>query len=277
MNLPANRAPVGGELATHRIGGWLMIPDPIAVEAAGRAGFDWIGLDLQHGTWDLERAFRGIQLLDALRVPVFIRVSELELSLIPRVLDHGASGIVIAMATSPEMVAGAISMARYQPEGTRSYGGQRYGMRPEPADVSQVRPRIYPMIEDARGAAAVSDIARVPGVAGLHVGPVDLGLGMGLGMNRATPAFTDALRRIVEAAHGAGVPAIQHAVRGEQAQGWFEFGFDEVVITADIDQLRQSFAAHLAAARGESVAPPQATAYGRPVAGNDDGNSATHP
>ena len=52
--------------ARRRIGGWLMIPDPIIVEAAGRAGFDWIGLDLQHGTWDLGTAFRGIQLLDAI-------------------------------------------------------------------------------------------------------------------------------------------------------------------------------------------------------------------
>ena len=255
-------APAGSELATRRIGGWLMIPDPIAVEAAGRAGFDWVGLDLQHGTWDVGTAFRGIQLLDALHVPVFVRVSELELALIPRVLDHGASGIVIAMATSAQMVAGAISMARYQTEGTRSYGGQRYGMRPEPADVSLVRPRIYPMIEDARGAAAVGDIARVPGVAGLHVGPVDLGLGMGLGMDRSGSGFAAALRGIVDAAHAAGVPAIQHAVRGEQAAGWFDFGFDEVVLTADIDLLRQAFAGHLALARGEE-SKLQTTAYGR--------------
>jgi 4-hydroxy-2-oxoheptanedioate aldolase len=134
-------------------------------------------------------------------------------------------------------------------------------MRPEPADVSRVRPLIYPMIEDARGAAAVGEIAKVPGVAGLHVGPVDLGLGMGLGMDRSGEGFRTALRRIVDAALAGGVPAIQHAVRGEQAQGWFEFGFDEVVITADIDQLRQSFAAHLAAARGGSAAP--LAAYGR--------------
>src|SRR4051812_7414256 len=198
----------------RRIGGWLMIPDPLVVEAAARAGFDWVGLDLQHGGWDLALAFRAIQLLDALSVPVLIRISELELALIPRVLDHGAAGIVIAMATSPEMVAGAMSMARYAPDGTRSYGGQRYGMRPEPADVSQVRPLVFPMIEDARGASAVAEIAAVPGVAGLHVGPVDLGLGMGLGMDRSGEPFRAALQAIVDAAHAAGVPAIQHAVRG---------------------------------------------------------------
>ena len=49
--------------------------------------------------------------------------------LIPRVLDHGAAGIVLAMASEPEVVAAAIERARYQPEGRRSFGGQRYGMR----------------------------------------------------------------------------------------------------------------------------------------------------
>ena len=84
---------------------------------------------------------------------------------------------------------------------------------------------------------------------------------MGFGMDRTRQEFTDALRGIVEAAHAAGVTAIQHAVRGEQAQAWFDFGFDEVVITADIDQLRQSFAAHVAAARGELAST--FAAYGR--------------
>ena len=59
-----------------RLGGWLAIPDPLVVEVAGRAGFDWVGIDLQHGAWDLGTAFRGIQLLDMLGVPVLVRVAD---------------------------------------------------------------------------------------------------------------------------------------------------------------------------------------------------------
>jgi 4-hydroxy-2-oxoheptanedioate aldolase len=250
-------------VASHRVGAWLMIPDPLVVEAAGRAGFDWVGLDLQHGAWDLGLAFRGIQLLDALGVPALIRVSEEDLQLIPRVLDHGASGIVIAMVSGPEIVAEAIDRARYAPQGHRSYGGQRYGMRPEPADVADVRPGIYAMLEDARGVASAAEIAAVTGVAGLHVGPVELGLGMGMGMDRSGHRFRDTLLAIIAAGHRAGIPVTQHAVRGEQARGWLEMGFDEVVLTADIDLLRQAFAGHLAAARDEDGGAAAATAYGR--------------
>jgi 4-hydroxy-2-oxoheptanedioate aldolase len=241
-------------VARTRLGLWLMIPDPIVVEAAGRAGADWVGLDLQHGTWDLGTVFRGIQLLDALGMPALIRVSELELSLIPRVLDHGASGIVIAMATGPDMVAGAVSLARYAPDGTRSYGGQRYGMRPEPPDVAEVRPGIYPMIEDARGARSVAEIARVPGVAGLHVGPVDLGLGMGLGMDRSAPRFSAALDDIVAAGHTGGIPVTQ----------WLARGFDEIVLPADVELLRGAFAREIRDARRDPAASQIGT-YGRPA------------
>ena len=174
-----------------RIGAWLMIPDPLVVEAVGRAGFDWVGLDLQHGAWDLEKVFRALQLLDAMRVRALVRLSQNELNLIPRVLDHGADGVIVAMLESPEVVSAAIRAARYAPEGRRSYVNPRYGMRPipEPDDVAEVRPAIFAMIEDRAALEKIDPIVRVPGLAGLHIGPVDLGLGLGLGMNRGGAQF----------------------------------------------------------------------------------------
>src|SRR6185437_14914598 len=64
-----------------RLGGWLAIPDPLVVEVAARAGFDWIGFDLQHGAWDLGTAFRGIQLADVLGQRVLVRLPDEQLPL----------------------------------------------------------------------------------------------------------------------------------------------------------------------------------------------------
>jgi len=232
-----------------RLGGWLAIPEPLVVEVAGRAGYDWVGLDLQHGAWDLGTAFRGIQLLDLLGVPILVRVSEENLPLIPRVLDQNASGIVVAMASSPEIVAAAIDRARYAPHGHRSYGGQRFGMRAEPADLAEVRPAIYAMLEDRRGVEAAREIAAVPGLAGLHIGPVDLGLGLGLGRDRSQPAFTAALEAIIAAGHGERLPVVLHAVNPTEVGHWIQMGFDELVLTADIEVLRRGFQGQLATAR----------------------------
>jgi 4-hydroxy-2-oxoheptanedioate aldolase len=221
------------------IGLWLSTPEPLVLEAAARARPDWVGLDLQHGAWDLGTAFRGIQLLDALSTVALVRVSEQELELIPRLLDHGAAGVVIAMASSAVLAEEAVRRARYQPEGVRSYGGQRYGMRAAPDNPADIRPAIYPMIEDRRGVADVAAIAAVKGIAGLHVGPVDLALG--LGVKRDDPRFVQALRSIVEAGHAARLPVTMHAVRADQAAGWRDMGFDELVLTADIELIRSAF------------------------------------
>ncbi len=50
--------------------------------------------------------------------------------------------------------------------------------------------------------------------------------------------------------------------------GWFEFGFDEVVLTADIDLLRQAFSGHIALARGDG-SELRTTAYGRSEGSTD--------
>jgi 4-hydroxy-2-oxoheptanedioate aldolase len=235
-----------------RVGLWAAMPEPLVLEAAAKAGPDWVGLDLQHGAWDLGGAFRGIQLLDALGVLVLVRVSEVELHLIPRVLDHGASGVVIAMASSVALVESAVALARYQPEGVRSYGGQRYGMRPEPFDVADVRPAVFPMIEDRRGVGSVAAIASVPGIAGLHVGPVDLGLGLGLGLDREGTTFRDTLEGIVAAGRQAGIDLTMHAVAPQDADRWVDLGFDELVLSADIQLLRSAFEDGVARLRGQA-------------------------
>lgn len=241
-----------------RLGAWLMIPDPIVVEAAALAGFDWVGIDLQHGTWDLGLAFRGIQLLDVLGVPSVVRIGRDDLADLSRVCDHGAGGVVVAMATDPDLMARAVAMARYQPEGERSFGSRRYGMGTASVSATEVRPAVYAMIEDRRGFEAVERIAAVPGLAGLHVGPVDLALGLGIGPDPAGPVYEAALRRIRAAAHTAGITAVLHAARGREVDARAADGFDEFVLPADIGLLRDAFSAELAAARGggtESYGP----------------------
>jgi len=234
-----------------RLGGWLSIADPIVAEAAGRAGFDWVGIDLQHGAWDVGSAARGVQLLDLVGVPVLARVAEEELPLIPHALDQGASGIIVAMASSAETMAAAIRRARYHPEGLRSYGGQRYGMRGEPDDAATIRPAVYAMIETKEALDRIEAIAAVPDIGGIHVGPVDLGLSLGLSMKRSGKKFERALERIIAASHAANIPAVMHAVSPEQTGEMIDLGFDELVLPADIAVLRRAFADNVAAARAK--------------------------
>jgi 4-hydroxy-2-oxoheptanedioate aldolase len=260
-----------------RYGGWSMLPSPEAAEALGRTGFDFVGVDCQHGAHGFREAIKVVQLLDALGVEVLVRVSALELELIPRYLDFGAAGVIVAMVEDAATAAEAVALARYQPEGRRSYGGQRYGLHPEPGDVREVRPAVFAMIETSGALAAVSAIARTPGLAGLFVGPVDLALATtedggvvtqlsgayarqpDLSENGSSP-FPDAaieiwraaVDAIVTAAHAAGVEAGTFATGGDDAALWSDAGFDRVVIASDIALLRATLTRELGLARGAS-------------------------
>ena len=120
------------------------------------------------------------------------------------------------------------------------------------------------MIEDRRGLETVEAIARVPGLAGLHVGPVDLGLGLGLGMSRSGKVLDQAMDRIRDAGHAASLMVSLHAVLGEEARRRFAEGFDEVVLPADVDLLRSAFAHQVQVSRGAADGNLPTTAYGRP-------------
>jgi 4-hydroxy-2-oxoheptanedioate aldolase len=248
-----------------RFGTWSMLPDPIAVEALGRSGADFVGLDAQHGAHGFESLARAIQLLDTLGVEALVRLSELELALIPRVLDLGASGVIVAMVEAPETAARAVELARYQPEGTRSYGGRRFGLSPEPDDLREARPAVWAMVETAAAVQRLDEIAATPGLTGLFVGPVDLALALGVtgpaalrlsaelaGNDPRTDeeaAWLDALAEVVRAAHDYGLEATTFCLGAADARHWAAAGFDRVVVSADVTLLRAAVEGELRAAR----------------------------
>jgi 4-hydroxy-2-oxoheptanedioate aldolase len=237
---------------TSRLGGWAILSSPVTVESLGRAGFDFVGLDVQHGTFDFESAARAVQLLDVMGVATYFRLSEGDLALAPRLLDYGATGVIAATVGNVDTARRAVALARYQPEGVRSYGSQRFGLRREPLSPMDVRPEVWVMIETVSGAANVAAIARTPGLSGLYIGPADLALAYGVkpGTGPTSGGWRQAIEDTVREAHAAGVEAGTFARDGAAARALADEGFDRIVISSDIAILRVALARELAAGRG---------------------------
>lgn len=251
-----------------RFGVWSMLPSPEAIEALGRSGAAFVGIDAQHGAHGFRDVVDAIQLLDAIGIERLVRVSELELELIPRFLDFGADGVIVAMIDNAAVARRAVQLARYQPHGSRSYGGRRYGLSSEPDLLAEVRPTVHVMVETVEALDMLEEIAAVPGLAGLFVGPVDLALALGgdgrivrrlseaaAGVGEAVSAagaeladrWARALGRVVEVAHAAGIEAATFAIGAADAAHWRGVGFDRVVVGSDIAFLRSALARELGA------------------------------
>lgn len=104
------------------------VPDSFSAEMLGRAGFDWVCVDLQHGMVGSEALLGILQALDLTETPSLVRVPWNEPAAIMHALDTGASGVIVPMVNSAEEAERAVAACRYPPAGIRSWGPTRVAL-----------------------------------------------------------------------------------------------------------------------------------------------------
>jgi len=228
-------------------GGWLGLYDDYAASIMGDVGFDYLVVDMQHGSADYTQATRLLQSVSISASVPLVRVPWNDPSIIGRVLDAGALGIIVPMVNSAEEAAAAVQACRYAPEGARSWGPTRAARLHgdyQPTAVNDVVACI-PMIETARAVEAIDEILAVAGVDAIYVGPADLSLTYWLppaGDNEGP--FVNALETIVDACTRHDVVPGVHANSSLAAERRSQ-GFRMITICSDDQALAQGAAAML--------------------------------
>ena len=69
------------------IGSWVMIGNSTSVEVMASAGFDWLAIDLEHTSIDLENVQNLIQIIQSKNIKALVRVSKNEEVIIKKVLE----------------------------------------------------------------------------------------------------------------------------------------------------------------------------------------------
>ena len=76
-------------------GTWISVGAPVITEAVAGMGFDWLLLDLEHGSMTEADLLPNLHAAAASGVKVIVRIGEFRPSLVGRVLDFGAAGIMV--------------------------------------------------------------------------------------------------------------------------------------------------------------------------------------
>jgi 2-keto-3-deoxy-L-rhamnonate aldolase RhmA len=164
------------------IGTLLSLPSPELAEIASAAGFDWLFLDMEHGTLDTEVILRMAQ---AARDPCacLVRIPENREMWVKKALDTGTTGIIVPHVNSAEDAALAVGWAKYPPDGGRSIGFTRangYGARfQENVETANSETVVIVQVEHIDGVRAIEPILDVSGVDAVFVGPYDLSASLG--------------------------------------------------------------------------------------------------
>lgn len=234
------------------------VPDRLTVETLSHAGFDIVVVDLQHGGATLHELPDFVRAIELHGAAAFVRVSWASPQDIMRAADAGVAGIIVPMIETPEQALLAAHAARYPPRGNRSFGPMR-AIRRGTDDANDVV-HVFPMIETVGALATVAEIAAVEGVDGLFVGPVDLGLSLGVKAEAAFhhPDVVAGLDASIAAVrkHGKLVGTVASSI--EHARELIAKGVDWVGIGGDKGFIRegaQAALASMAADRPKVVRP----------------------
>ena len=169
----------------------------VAALAKG-AGFDWMFLEMEHGTLPLETAAQIGQMGLAVGIAPIPRVPEGEFSMATRMLDAGALGIVMPHVDTAEAAREIVDRLKYPPIGHRSLGGwgPHFSQPVKTGDATaalNAATLVVVMLETPTAIENAAAIAAVPGVDVLMIGSNDLSAEMGVpgefGHDRVAKAY----------------------------------------------------------------------------------------
>ncbi len=219
------------------IGTFLGMGSAVAAEVCALSGFDWLLVDLEHGAGGEDALLGQILAAATHGVPLVVRAESADRIRAGRILDMGAAGVMFPRLDTPAQVAEAIAHLRYPPQGDRGVAGYNRArlFGADGLTAEQVNDTIVGIvqIETLSALNNVEQIAAIPGVDVLFVGPADLSTALGVPGQLDAPAYRSAVARVVTAAGAAGIGAGILARNTEHANTCLDDGFTFVGVGSD--------------------------------------------
>lgn len=190
------------------IGTWLQINSPTAAEVLANAGYEWVVIDIEHTDIDVTSTTALLRGMHGRGAASIARVATNSVIDIRRVLDVGATGVLVPLVNTPEQARQAVAAAKYPPQGVRGFSfcrANNWGVDFE-EDVQSANHEIAVVvqIESEEGVENIEAILAVKGLDGVFIGPYDLSGSYDIPGQTQAPVVRDACRRVVEASERAG-------------------------------------------------------------------------
>ncbi|NQT33353.1 MAG: aldolase [Candidatus Omnitrophica bacterium] len=192
------------------LGVWNSIPSPSLVNVIGASGVDFIIIDSEHGPINMETAEDMVRAAEVAGSAPIVRVPSNEDHLILRALDIGACGVQVPHVSTKLEAEKVVKSAKYYPEGERGLspftraGG--YGLKTEGyTDRANKETMVILNIEGKEGVSNIEEIATLPGIDVIFVGPYDLSQSLGIPGEVRDKKVLDAIKTCADVAAKNGI------------------------------------------------------------------------
>ena len=216
------------------------VKQPESVRPLAGAGFDYVFIDMEHSTYNLEEVkwiCKECRLSDI--VPL-VRPPDPEYHLMARPLDAGAMGLIVPRVSRVEQVERIVNSVKYPPAGAR--GNALRGIMSDYEKVSvkdyiewsNSEMLIVIQIEDVEALSNLDAILSVDGVDAVMIGPNDLAISLGIPQKFEDPIFDESLTKVIDACHRHNVAPGIHFGDMELELKWMDGGMRFVTFSSEM-------------------------------------------
>lgn len=189
---------------------WCTMRDQLAAEMMADCGFDWMMFDTEHSPMDAVSLLPLLQAVAPYPVTPIVRPTHLDAAEIKKLLDIGAQTILVPYVQTPEEAAEAVAAVTYPPEGIRGVAGltraTRFATIPGYHRKAREEICLLVQVETRSAMERIEEIAAVPGVDGIFIGPADLAASLGYPGEPNHPEVTKAVLESIRRIRAAGLP-----------------------------------------------------------------------
>lgn len=191
------------------VGMGVALASPFMVDIAAVAGFDFIGLDLEHNAYNPETLQNIIRAADGAGMATVGRVNDM--NIIQPLLDFGMVGFTLPHVRTAQQAKEIVDAIKYAPVGRRGFctGGRAmwFGAQPFEEYLHQVEDEVMVtvMIEDKEGIQNYQEILDVPGIDFISVGSGDVSQALGVTGQTDHPEVVAIRQKILDAALERGI------------------------------------------------------------------------
>jgi len=226
-----------GEVA---LGPFMKFTDPASVEIAGKAGFDFVIIDMEHGPVSVETAQNLIRAADLVDITPIIRVTENEPGFILRALDIGAGGVEVPQIGTKEDALRLVRSAKFAPRGSRGVcrfvraadysASDRYKYFEE-ANKETIT---VPHIEGTKGISNLKEILSVEGLDIVFVGPYDLSQSLNIPGQVEDSRVVEKMREVVNMCKKSRLAVGTFVDDFKAAKKWIAQGVQYISFSVDV-------------------------------------------
>ena len=225
-------------------GGWLQLCSPMSSEIMGKAGFDFLMVDMEHAPNDVFMLIQQLQALKGYGVTPLARAPWNDMVAIKRILDAGVYGLLVPYVNTREEAEQAVANTKYPTLGVRGVApsprAPGFGMNSKNyMERANDELLVMTAVETPEAVQNLDEILKVPGLDGIFIGPMDLATSMGHFCDPSAPEVQEAIAQVERKVFASDKYLATVAKDMDAAQKLYDRGYSMILSMSDSGYLAQ--------------------------------------